>query len=186
MVGTGCGGRGARRGGPRAGALGSGHQCRGARGTLCRAPAPAEFLRVQVVQPSPRPDGVGALVQLGGLVSVDIVVQGPSDGAPRPAVGGVIRGGAPRMDEGHPGGVNDVGGRIAVNTGSIAPHGFDALTGHTPPLEGLVPGWVRMPINGAGRSPYRAQVYTVYAAFLVSAIKSVRGRLCSAVGDEYL
>ena len=35
------------------------------------------------------------------------------------------------------------------------------LTGHTPPMEGLVPGQVWCQ-SEAGRSPYRAQVYTVY------------------------
>ena len=103
MVGTARGGRGSRRGGLRAAALGSGHPCRGARGRVCRVPRPAQFLRVQVVQSPLRPDADGALVDPGGLVSVDVVVQGPSDGAPRPAVGGVIRGGASHMDEGHPG-----------------------------------------------------------------------------------
>ena len=87
---------------------------------------PAQVVAVEVLQPSPRPDGDGARVEPGALVSVDVLVQGLSDGSPRPAVGGVIRDGAARMDEGHPGvcegGVNDVGGRYAVGTGSIAPH----------------------------------------------------------------
>ena len=42
MAGTGRGGRGARRRDPRAGALGSGHPCRGARGRVCRALPPCE------------------------------------------------------------------------------------------------------------------------------------------------
>ena len=150
---------------------------------------PAQFLRVQVVQPPPRADGDRALVDPGGLVSVDVVVQGPSDGAPRPAVGGVIRDGASRMDEGHPGvcesGVNDVWERIAVGTGSIAPYRFDALTGHTPPMEGLVPGWFRMP-NGGWQVPISCPgVYSLCCAFSVGQ-QSVRGRLCLAVGDEYV
>ena len=93
------------------------------------------------------------------------------------------------MDEGHDGvcesGVNDVGGRIAVGTGSIAPHGFDALTGHTPLMEELVPGWVRMP-NGGWQFPVSCPgVYRVCCAFGVGQ-QSVRGRLCFVVGDEYV
>ena len=133
---------------------------------------PAQFLGVQGVQPPPYPDGDGALVDPGGLVSVDVVVQGPSDRAPCSAVGSVIWGGASCVDEGHAGacegGVNDVGGgRSAVGTGSAAPRWFDALAGYTPPTEGLVRGGSGCQ-KGAGRSPYRAQVYNGYAVPSVS------------------
>ena len=80
--------------------------------------------------------------------------------------------GACRMDEGHPGvcegGVNDFAGPNAVGAGSIAPHGLGALTGHTPPMR----GWCQDGSGcqmGAGRFPYRAQVYTVIAVPSVSA-----------------
>ena len=64
-------------------------------------------------------------------------------------------------------------------------HGFDALTGHTPPMEGLVPGWVRMP-NGGWQVPASCSgVYHVCCAFGFGQ-QSVRGRLCFGVGDEYV
>ena len=63
MVGTGRGGRGARRGGPWAGALGSGHPCRWVQGSVCRVPPPCMFflgfrlfnhpLALMVTEPGP-------------------------------------------------------------------------------------------------------------------------------------
>ena len=89
----------------------------------------------------------------------------------------------------HPGvcesGVNDVGGRIALGTGSIGPQGFDSLTGQMPPMEGLVPGWVQMP-NGGWQVPVICPgVYRGCCAFGVGQ-QSVCGRLCFAVDDEYV
>ena len=94
------------------------------------------------------------------------------------------------VNERHPGvcesGVDDVGGgRVAVDTGGAAPHGFDALTGHSPSMEGSLPGHVRVP-DGGWQVPVSCPgVHRVRCAFGVGQ-QSVRGFLCFAVGDEHI
>ena len=39
-------------------------------------------------------------------------------------------------------------GRVAVGAAGGAPREFDGLAGYSPPMEGLVPGWVRVPDGG--------------------------------------
>ena len=56
---------------------------------------------------------------------------------------------------------------------------------HTPPVEGLVPGRVRMPPGGWQAPVLCPGVYSVCCAFVVGQ-QSVRGLLCFAVGDEYV
>ena len=51
---------------------------------------PAELLGVQAVEPPARSYDNRALIEPGGWVAVNVMVQGPSDGAPRSAVGGVV------------------------------------------------------------------------------------------------
>ena len=66
-----------------------------------------------------------------------------------------------------------------------APHAFDALTGQTPPMEGLVPGRVRVR-NGGWQLPVSCPgVYRVRCAFGAGQ-QSVRRLPCFAVGDEHI
>ena len=64
----------------------------------------------------------------GGLVTVDVIVQGPSDGAPCSAVGGVLRSWSSCVDEGHSCSpeslAHDVGGRRSVTLTGVS-RGFD-------------------------------------------------------------
>ena len=72
-----------------------------------------------------------------------------------------------------------------MGTGGPAPHGLDALTAHSLPMEGLLPGRVRVPDGGWQVCVSCPGVHRVRCAFGVGQ-QSVRGLPCFAVGDEHI
>ena len=85
---------------------------------------------------------------------VDVVVQGPFDGAPCSAVRGVVMSWVSCVDELHPcireARAHDVGGRRSFTLSGASPVFDPSLSGYVFPVKGLVLDGVWMP-RGAGQ-----------------------------------
>ena len=174
MVGTGRGGRGGRGGGPRAAVLGRGHPCRGVRDIVCRAPPPCVFFlgfgvfnhppTLMVTEPwSIQVAWSRSMSWCRVLLMVPHVRRWVvSSGAGHPvSMRGIVAFASAEF-------MMFRDGYLLWVPVAVFLAGMMLWRGTRLPWRGWRQDGSGCQV-GAGRSPYRAQVYTVYAVPLVSA-----------------